>query len=51
MDHIDCECQSLGQFAVAPPPNYGWTIPGPISCAFVVVTNINITSVYMSWPL
>ena len=52
MEFIECECKSLGDYAVALPPNYGWTIPGPISCAFVVVSaccrSHYLTLIYLS---
>lgn len=36
-DYVECQCLLVGDYAVAIPPSYGWTLPGPISCGFVVV--------------
>ena len=35
--YIECSCEALGDYAAAIPTKYGWTIPGPVSCGFVVV--------------
>ena len=37
-DYIECECQQIGDYAISIPPNYGWTLPGPVSSGFVVVS-------------
>ena len=36
-DFIECECRRMGDFAATIPPNYGWTLPAPITCAIVLV--------------
>lgn len=44
-DYVECQCQLVGDYAVAVPPRYGWTIPGPISSGFVVVCNLDTSSI------
>lgn len=37
-NYVECECRRLGDFAAFVPPGYSWTLPAPIVCGIVVVS-------------